>query len=351
MKPLKFIFSSLFSNEMIIKESKHQKWWLAIVIMLFSCIISLVPSFVSMMTVQGSNIITANQNYGIDYGLKQFSLSYLGSNDNQLKIIDEKLTLSENATKTDNGLYYTLTEIEYNEKIALTVYYVDYNSEETNYKTFDEKMAAAINAIKASRPTENQNESKLQNSLILGKELVYLLLCGSNETCNYTTEADGSITITATSQNVSTLSGNYKNIAGDLANLNGYAYGNSESDKANNAFNNWKNFFDKAYESPRNIAALRYAGINLGMDLIIVMALALTTFLLSKTKASVVKYKFLESLKMVFFAILSPAIISIIIMLLIPSFQSMAFLMCCILRITWLGMKATNPPSSQPIRK
>jgi len=48
---------------------------------------------------------------------------------------------------------------------------------------------------------------------------------------------------------------------------------------------------------------------------------------------------------------LSPAIISIIIMLLIPSFQSMAFLMCCILRITWLGMKATNPPSSQPIRK
>ena len=35
----------------------------------------------------------------------------------------------------------------------------------------------------------------------------------------------------------------------------------------------------------------------------------------------------------------------------VPSFQSMAFLMCYILRITWLGMKATNPPSAQAVRK
>ena len=77
MKTLKFIFSSLFSNEKIINESKKQPWWLAIVLILFSCVIALIPNFVSVMTVQGSNVITTNTNSGIDYGLKQFSVEYL----------------------------------------------------------------------------------------------------------------------------------------------------------------------------------------------------------------------------------------------------------------------------------
>ena len=67
MKTLKFIFSSLFSNEKIINESKKQPWWLAIVLILFSCVIALIPNFVSVMTVQGSNVISvpADANYAV----------------------------------------------------------------------------------------------------------------------------------------------------------------------------------------------------------------------------------------------------------------------------------------------
>lgn len=352
MKPLKFILSSLFSNETIVNESKKQPWWLAIVLIIVSCIVSVIPSFVSVMRVQGSNVITAVENYDIDYGLKQFSIEYLGNENNKIFIKDKKLTVDEKSQMTDLGDYSLLTEIKREEKISLLVYYVDFTSEdEAKYQNFNEKMSKCILSIKASHPIENTSDSKLYSTLILGQGSVLLMICDKDAKCTYTTEVDGTIKISSESGVKSNMSGNYDGFNEDLSNISGYYYGSTTSEKVENAYNNWKLFFDKAYETPRNLLALQYVGIFVGIDLTIALAMGLMIFLLSKTKASVKKYKFLESLKMVFFASFSPSLISLLLGFMIPSFQSMAFVMCYILRITWLGMKATNPPANQPVRK
>ena len=352
MKSLKFIFSSLFSNEKIINESKKQPWWLAIVLILFSCIIALIPNFVSVMTVQGSNVITSNTNSGIDYSLKQFSVEYLSKEENKLYVENEKLILANTASKTSIDDYYLLDEVKHNETISLAVYYVDFTEQESaQYKTFNEKLSKVITKIKASRPITDTTESNLYSSLILGKETVFLMLCNKDAKCSYKANADGSFTISNETGILNNMSGNYVGINKDVADLNSYYSGNTESEKVNNAYNQWKAFFDKAYESPRNSLAWKYVGIYFGMDIATALVMGLMLFLLSKTKASLIKYRFLEALKMVFFAAVSPALIALILGFMVPSFQSMAFLMCYILRITWLGMKATNPPSAQAVRK
>ena len=177
------------------------------------------------------------------------------------------------------------------------------------------------------------------------------MLCDKDAKCSFKANADGSFTISNETGILNNMSGNYVGINKDLANLNSYYSGNTESEKVNNAYNQWKAFFDKAYESPRNSLAWKYVGIYFGMDIATALIMGLMLFLLSKTKASLIKYRFLEALKMVFFASVSPALIALILGFMVPSFQSMAFLMCYILRITWLGMKATNPPSAQAVRK
>lgn len=303
MNHLKFIFSSLFSNEKIINESKKQPWWLAIVLILFSCIIALIPNFVSVMTVQGSNVITSNTNSGIDYSLKQFSVEYLSKPENKLYIENEKLILANTASKTSIDDYYLLDEVKHNETISLAVYYVDFTEQESaQYKTFNEKLSKVITKIKASKPIKDTTESNLYSSLVLGKETVFLMLCDKDAKCSYKSNTDGSFTITNETGILNNMSGNYVGINKDLANLNSYYSGNTESEKVNNAYNKWKLFFDKAYEITKKFTCLEYVGIYFGMDIATALVMGLMLFLLSKTKASLIKYRFLEALKVVFFA-------------------------------------------------
>lgn len=348
MKPVKFIFATLFSNKNVIDESKKQPWWLAIVLMLLSCIISVIPSFVGAMSTNGSDALIATQNYGIDLSLKQFSLDYLGKDDYNFVIKDGKLTV-ENFQKA---------EVRINDKIALLVHYIDFTeADKIQYETIDAKMSVELSKIRTSYPVEGEeNTSYLYSTLLLGKEKVYLSLYGKGAKCTYSSNAnsDGSYTINSylnTENNYTQFEGTYERITGDLANISGYAYGKTDGEKVNNAFESWKQFFDLAYMTPRNNAAFITNGAMIGVSLLIILSSTLMIFLLSKMKSSVRKYKFLESLKMVCFASFSPALISLLIGWLIPSFQSMAFVMCLVLRITWLGMKATGPQDNQTVRK
>lgn len=350
MKPVKFIFATLFSNKNVINESKNQPWWLAIVLMLLSCIISVIPAFTGAMSTNGSDALTATQNFGIDLSLKQFSLDYLRDDNDEYKFV-----IKDGKLEVEN---FTNAEVKINDKTALLVYYVDYTEEDKAlYETFDDKMSVELSKVRVSFPVEGkENTSRLYSTLMLGKEKVYLSLYGANAMCTYSpnANADGSYTINSyenVENNYIQLEGTYELIDGDLANLSGYAYGSSEGEMAKNAFENWKQFFDKAYITPRNTAAFITNGAMIGVSILIVLSSTLMIFLLSKSKSSVRKYKFGESLKMVSFASFSPALISLLIGWLIPSFQSMAFVMCLVLRATWLGMKATGPQDTDTVRK
>lgn len=341
MKSLKFIFSSLLSNQKITDESNEQPWWLAIVIALLSIVIAIIPTTVQVMTVQGSDIITRVENYSLDYSLTQFSIQYLNpESPAKATISDGKMTFTN---FTDGA------EIKHGDDVTLVVRYTQNSAD----------LTTVTQSIKTSYPVKQEGEtetdklvSKIPSMLIFTEDSLYLYVYDASATATYT-EKDGTKTIVSETNYVGVTSGTYEGITGDLANLNSYYNPSLEPSKAaSECLNNWTTFFDKAYETPRNSLALSYTGMFAGLDAIIMLVLSLTIFLLSKTKSSIRRFKYLESLKMIFFASLSPAILSLLLGFLIPSLQSISFVLFIGLRCTWLAMKATSPQtSSTPTRK
>ena len=339
MKPIKFIFSSLFSNQKIIDESKKQPWWLAILLVVLSCIIAVVPIFTSVMGSNGSDIISTAQNYSLDYSLQKFSQDYLNGSTCTIKIENGKLT-AEN---------FDFAEVKHDNQITLLVKYVPFEKGGLIYKeTFAEEASSVLDDLLTSdqyvipaegEQTETTTKGRAYSTLLLGSEGVYLYAYNSKATVTYTIhETTKEKTITSRPTPVASIS-------------NFYA-GTTEAEKSSNALKSWKSFFDVAYAEPRNATAWSTSGMYLGINAVILLVSSLMIFLLSKSKTSIKKYKFLESLKMICFYALCPALLSLLVGLIFPSFISMGFMMFIVLRVTWLSMKATSAdPSTQAIRK
>ena len=339
MGPIKFIFSSLFSNDTIINESKKKPWWLAIIMIIVSCVVALIPSITSVLNYNGSDIITRTDNYNLDYSLKTFTYEYLRKDGStapklEMSINDGILTASSEET----------IEIKYEDEITLLVSYV---------KDAD-KLTQRIDTLKTSYPVaaaEGQ-KSALYNMLLLTQENIYLYVYAKDASCTYT-QTNNMRTVQTSDSPVTVVTGTFEKISASLTNFNNYFDTTlPESEAYKQALEKWTNLFDEAYKTVKQSAALTSAGVYLLLDLGIVVIMSLTVFFLSRTKSSIRKFGYFESLKMILFASLSPALLSLILGFLIPSMQTMGFVLFFGLRITWLGMKATSPQeNTEAVRK
>lgn len=339
MGPIKFIFSSLFSNDTIINESKKKPWWLAIIMVIVSCVVALIPSITTVLNYNGSDIITRTDNYNLDYSLKTFTYEYLRKDNStapklEMSITDGILTASSEET----------IEIKYEDEITLLVSYV---------KDAD-KLTQRIDTLKTSYPVaaaEGQ-KSALYNMLLLTQENIYLYVYAKDASCTYT-QTNNMRTVQTSDEPVTVVTGTFEKISASLTNFNNYYDSTLPASEAyDQALEKWTNLFDESYKTVKESAALTSAGVYLLLDLGIVVIMSLTVFFLSRTKSSIRKFGYFESLKMILFASLSPALLSLILGFLIPSMQTMGFVLFFGLRITWLGMKATSPQeNTEAVRK
>ena len=340
MNPVQFIFSSLFNNGVIIEESKKQPWWLGIVLAIVSCIVAIVPSFVSTMGQNGSDLITAQENYNLDYSLKTFTNEYLKKEENADPKI--KMSISEDGILTCN--YSDTVEIKYEENVTLLFKFVDDS----------DKLTSTMNKLKTSYPIANTNaedttlKSSLKNILIFTQNDLYLYIYAKDATCTYT-EDNGVRTVETSDDPIGMTSGTFKDISDSLKNFNNYYSTSSaqESERQKVVLEKWVSLFNEAYEPIKIEGSFTYAGISSLLNVGVILIMSLTVFLLSLTKSSIRKFNFLEALKMTLFASISPALIAMIASFLIPSLQSMGFVLFLGLRMTWLGMKATSPDEEQ----
>ena len=296
----------------------------------------------------GSDIIATSQNYSLDYSLQKFSQDYLDGSTCTIKIENGKLT-AEN---------FDFAEVKHNDQITLLVKYVPFEKDSVLYKeTFVEEAKSALNTLQTSNkyviPAEGEATStnitgKAYSTLLLGSEGVYLYVYDSKATVTYSQDK----TIVTSPTPVASIYGTYSNINGDLANISNYYVGTTTVEKNDNALASWKNFLNTAYAEPRNQTAWSTTGMYLAINAVILLVSSLMIFLLSKSKTSIQKYKFSESLKMICFCALCPALLSLLVGLFMPSFISMGFMMFIVLRVTWLSMKATSPEqAAQAVRK
>lgn len=361
MNILKFIGRGLFSNKVIIDESKNKKIYLTFLILVLSILISIVPIFTQIINSSGGSIIESNS-LQFDYSLERLTKEYFTGDDTKLdfKINDEgileiadgkaisDLENKKSVTLDDESTLYYL-EIKQEEEITLLVSYVTYNkeTEAANYKNISAKASDVANHLAAAYDTgaeldsSNYATSTMYSTFILFEDQFVVSLYKNGSTTKYKTGDDGKLTVSSTSSASSTLSGIYKSIgSAKYKNFNQF-YDSSSNPSV--IIERWKGFFTEAYKDIKTQTLLINTSIYAGLNLVIILLMSLTIFIMCRFKSSACgKQPYGYCFKMVTFASISPALITLILGFMISSLQSICFLMCVGLRSIFLSTRLTR---------
>ena len=90
---IKFLFSTLISNDRCIEGGTKKPWYAAICVAIVACIIAVIPTMVSYFTRSGASFFSG-QNYSLDTSLTEFEKA-LHDENVSMKIEDNKLTVNE----------------------------------------------------------------------------------------------------------------------------------------------------------------------------------------------------------------------------------------------------------------
>lgn len=363
MQTLKFLAKGLFSNSIIISDAKKQKWWLAIIVMILSIVLSIIPTFTSIMNFNGGDIITGNSSLQVDYSLQRFSSEYLNGNNAKLifRIQNNKLVMEEGKSIDDleekktitlkDGTNLSYLEIgrtqEGNKEITLLVSYVKYDAEKEKdiYKNISEKSddvfnKLAINYDPKNEKGENTFTSKTYPTLVFFEESVTIKLYSKNA-AEYSFDKDNKVNLKGVSTSVVT--GLYSSISQNNSNLNLFY-----NEDPNIITSKWEDFFTEAYNPIKTQALLMQTGVYSGLNLIVILLMSLTLFIMTRFKSSACgKQSYGTCLKLVSFSALCPSLLCLVVGFLLPSFQSIAFLTFVGLRSVFLSTRLTRGEIAQ----
>ena len=357
MKTLKFLLKSLFSNGVIIKEGRKQKWWLTFVILLLSIVISLIPMMVSTLTANGRAMITNYQDRNVDYALERLSYEYLNGDNAKvvLKIVDGKMVMEEGKTFSDVEEHKTV-KIEGDEEVSyievgrdgdpiLLAAYVDYSIQNNpSYNKVGDKVSDVLNQLAVAYKTADEKDdegyykSRLINTLIFASESFYFTTYDNTATVKYLVGSDGKLNFKDKGES-SSYTGTYGSIESRNSNLTTFFNASS----SNQTVERWKTFFDQSYEPQKMTNFLMYLLIYSSLNVLVLLVMSLTIVIMSRFKsAQCGKIGFGGALKLVIFATLCPSIISMLVGFIFSQIQSISFLMVVGFRCIFLSTRLTR---------
>ena len=331
---IKFLFKGLVNNEEVIYQSKHQKWWTAILVLLFSIVVAVVPSFVQIAQVQGSEVLTTSQNASLDVALNLVS-EHLEENNMKI-VIDEEGCIDINKAIPDNQ--YTKYEEDSNGNKTKVAYEYSVVAQGKELLVFTICSPSDVDAYKTlysegKKVSADAPSAQPRSSLIITETNIYIT---TYLTKNIISEADGSITEAATPA--------YEyfgaNISAKGTDINSF----SASNNYNDCTAHWEKFLVDAYRLSKTQYLWTYSGILAAINLGVALLVSLLTMILTRLKSATGdRLNYLEALKIICFASLAPALVSILLGFFISSMAQVGFVLCLGLRTTFLGMKAANP--------
>lgn len=358
MDTLKFLAKSLFSNNEIIQKAKAKKFWLALLIMVLSLIIAIIPTFTSIINVNGGSIVTSNSQTQFDYSLQRLSHEYLNGENGKLsfEIVNGKLNVKEGKAIKDlqekkivtleNGEELAYLEIKQTlsseSLITLLVAQVNYEDNETNYKNVSAKINDTFNHLAANYPINNtENQSSVYSTMLFTNDAVYVRLYQSGAKTNFVKDGN-KIKLSSTTSITSSMQGLLKDVSTQHSNLNDF-----DNVDSNKILTNWTNFFNEGYSKLKTTTLMLNCSAYSGLNLIVILFVSLTLFIMSRFKTSTCgKLSYVSCLKYISFASLSPAIITLILGSMIPTLQAMGFLFCLAMRSIFLSSKLTRAPEA-----
>lgn len=299
---MKLIFKSLINNDACITGGRKRKWWVALLILLFSTIVLCVPTLVSGLTTQGDNIFSQST-YSLDHAFNGFLENCV---ENDIKLTVSKDSNGENHLTTSKTVDYT-------------------------FKNNDENVARFIYVANPSNDQLQDLTSEGYTCIIFTEHSFYYSIVNQSKPNSPIVGADSNA---------------YKDFSqGDLVEKF-YAtddQGNTNYDKN---VSNLRTLFRKTHNYRRVVDAWVGVGILAGISLIVVFLMGLMVFILTRGKRNAYRiFKFWECQKIAYWATISPAILSLIFGFITggSSLFNIWFVMFFGIRTMWLSMKSLKP--------
>ena len=319
-KFIKFLFKGLVNNEEVIYESKKHPWWAAALVLLVSIIVAIIPSFVSIARVKGSEALTSTQNASLDTSLVLFS-QYLDESNIKIEI-NEEGRIDVNAINQAGLVEHSIVA---QDKELLVVRVCSQSDAPVYAKMYSEGKSSQEDTVK----------EKPRSYLIFTESNVYLTTYLNTSEVKNTIENG---VITASANAAYTFIG--LNESAKNTDVNSFYV----SKDINACLGHWESFLADLYKVSKAQYLWGYTGVLCAINLGVTVLVALLTMILTRLKSATGdKLNYLQALNITCYAALAPALISILLGFMIPSFAQIGYVLCLGLRSTFLGMKAANP--------
>ena len=358
---IKFLFSTLISNDRCIEGGTKKPWYAAICVAIVACIIAVIPTMVSYFTRSGASFFSG-QNYSLDTSLTEFEKA-LHDENVSMKIEDNKLTVSEEdwkkvcKDKDGNqadfyGHYYTVKESklvaegsssEANKQIMEDVTYCDL----AVYYVSDAKLAGSslYNYITTVSLTKNDPNTGLNtaettwstNLIVFGEES-FVAFKQPSGTASYKAAMQGKYDFAEKFD--------LKNLYSE--NMKGEAYEHIYGTAAHRdeVIEAYKGFFAASYESTKIALAWQYTGIAFAINVGLVFLYGLLIFLMTRGKKTNPFHvlTFWQTQKISYWESLAPGILSLIGFIpLFANFTMFLFLFLMGARTMWTSTRQLRP--------
>ena len=354
IRPLIPFFRTLYKNDAIVSVATSTKWFWSIILFVLSAIISVIPITVQTSQTQGNTYINGGVSDAFCYGLDD----YVNNSTDEQSIIFTKDGLLDGATKNSQryNSFYMQGDASKNVYKPLFSYERNGSNMLDNYVVSDgiEDLNVVIENITNSNT--NYGDATEAEDMELKASLEDLKYTRTSSFILFTRNAVYSRTYKSSTASTS-LSGNFNHLVEAFPSLEGrntftlkdvltnnVSTTASISEKQDAYLDNFKKFSDYAYIDQRTKQTWVSFGIYIGINGGLMLIMGLVTFLMTRGKNNPnTSINFLECFSMAFWAGLSPAVLSLILGFLVPSFGMMTFLMFYSFRIMFLSMRHLRP--------
>jgi hypothetical protein len=372
MKNIKLLFKSLVNNGACIEGGRERNWIYALVFFILSIGLAIMPTMIQSGSAYGASFLTDSFNGALDVAMVDFGMELQNTvlhdpielafvdYGNGTVLIDKKVeepTLQTAATWGDVFTDYTYAPYAHHRTInvidgevigAMPITITDFN---VYYIGVDNATLSkyATNIIAGRQPTIDATEGieSVKNTtsfLILGKNIFYTYL--------YPNVVDP-VPVTYTGDYLNTPLGSFNNLftvtlsdqtvltpATWLSELSATAHKDSFTAYQQGVYENFVKLYNDGYKSSK--------GRKFAVDTLIPLVLYTTLYVLSivilfvMTRGKNNPYRFFsfwDVTKIASWALFSPAVLTMIISFIFPSFAIFAFVILFGIRFLWMSLK------------
>ncbi len=352
MKPetkenLKNIFGSLISNQRAIDGARHNRWWVALIMFVISIALPVIPVTVYNANLSGSSFFSQGMR-SFDNTITSFTME-MYEKEISLEINDHHY-MEDTEDKWLTNYTYDLTGVQYayvnsnTDQYDLLVYFT---KETGSDFTASVKDVIARQYIIGSQTKYVQSESSESTApslysptvIILGTERLAAYVFNPNTTTAYG-NVTGDYLHTAVGTKISHFALEESIIPVDVEddiNLANTAYVKAVTQ-------NWTNLFNESFLTLRDQNTLFSSLLSLGIYAVLGVFMGLMVFLLTRGKKNIFHvFTFGDCEKISSWAMVSPAILSLILGFILQQYAVMFFIILLGVRVMWLSMRQLKP--------